>query len=129
MVTFFIKTIMDINARIAIRIKALRNQKGYKAEIVGQELEMSKAAYSQLENEKIDITLTKLQKITDYFSVPIASILQENSGATFNIEKVENSTINGTQINNYTDKELLHAFGQSIDTMHKVMDWMKNKSI
>lgn len=120
---------MDINAQIATRIKALRNQKGYKAEIVAQELEMFKAAYSQFENGKIDITLTKLQKITDYFSVPIASILQENSGATFNIEKVENSTINGTQINNYTDKELLHAFGQSIDTMHKVMDWMKNKSI
>ena len=120
---------MDINAKIATRIKALRNQKGYKAEIVAQELEMSKAAYSQLENGEIDITLTKLQKITDYFSVPITSIFQEHGGATFHIEKIENSTINGTQINNYTDKELLNAVGQSIDTMHKVIDWMKNKSV
>jgi transcriptional regulator with XRE-family HTH domain len=93
---------MDINAKIASRIKALRNEKGYKAESVAQKLELSKAAYSQLENGKIDITMTKLQKIADYFSIPIASILQENSGATFNIDKVENSTINGTQINNYT---------------------------
>ena len=103
---------MDLNALTATKIKALRNQKGYKAEVVAQELEMSKAAYSQLENGKIDITLAKLH---------------ENSGANFHIEKIENSTINGTQINNYTDKELLNAVGQSIDTMHNVMDWMKNK--
>jgi transcriptional regulator with XRE-family HTH domain len=118
---------MDINAKIASRIKALRNEKGYKAESVAQKLELSKAAYSQLENGKIDITMTKLQKIADYFSIPIASILQENSGATFNIDKVENSTINGTQINNYTDKELIQAMGNSIQTMQKVMDWMQNK--
>ncbi len=118
---------MDLNALTATKIKALRNQKGYKAEVVAQELEMSKAAYSQLENGKIDITLAKLQKIADYFSVPITAILHENSGANFHIEKIENSTINGTQINNYTDKELLNAVGQSIDTMHNVMDWMKNK--
>lgn len=118
---------MDINAKIATRIKALRNQMGYKAEIVAQELEMSKAAHSQLENGKIDITITKLQKIADYFSVPFTSILQENNGATFNIEKVENSTINGTQINHYTDKELISAVGNSIETMHRVMDWIQNK--
>ena len=119
---------MDINVKIASRIKALRNEKGYKAEIVAQELEMSKAAYSQMENGKIDITMTKLQKIADYFSIPIASILQENNGSTFNIEKVENSTINGTQINNYTDKELIAAVGNSIETMQRVIDWMENKS-
>jgi transcriptional regulator with XRE-family HTH domain len=118
---------MDINAKVASRIKALRSEKGYKAEIVAQELEMSKAAYSQLENGKIDISITKLQKIADYFSIPIASILQENNGAAFNIEKVENSTINGTQINHYTDKELLSAMGNSIETMHRVMDWIQNK--
>ena len=50
---------MDINAKVASRIKALRSEKGYKAEIVAQELEMSKAAYSQLENGKIDISILK----------------------------------------------------------------------
>lgn len=118
---------MDINAKIASRIKALRNEKGYKAEIVAQELEMSKAAYSQLENGRIEITFTKLQRIAEYFSVPIISFLHDQSGATFNIEKVENSTINGTQINNYTDKELIQAVGNSIETMQKVIDWMQHK--
>ena len=119
---------MNINAKIASRVKVLRNEKGYKMEVVAKELSMSKSAYSQLENGKTEITISKLQKIAEYFSLPIASIFEEHQEGSFIAVEIQNSLKNASMKNQQIDKELVRNVGKSIETLHKVTNLMQNKA-
>ncbi len=61
-------------------IRRLRTLQNYKAEEVAKKLGISKSAYSELENNKTEITLTRLQKLSDIFNVSYDFIL--NAKAT-----------------------------------------------
>ena len=101
---------MNINEKISSKIKDLRINAGLKAEAVAHDLNMSKSAFSQLENGKTEISVTKLEEIAAYYDKPLTYFVAEHPNSVFNIDKVKNSTINGTQVNNHNiDSRIVDA--------------------
>jgi len=72
-------------------------------------------------------------RIAEIFGVSYTTLLSLSTSPQqiINIHNGENQIFNGPQINtqikNYTDKELLTAVGDSIETMHRVMDWYTSR--
>ena len=66
---------MKINQLTAIRIKVLRIQLGFSAEVVAAELKIDKSNYSRLENGKVEITITRLTHIAQVLKVPVVDLL------------------------------------------------------
>lgn len=69
---------MDINQKISTRIRRLRNEKRLKASYVAYKLNLSEGSYSQLENGKVEIKLSKLIQVSEILDVPLNSILPIN---------------------------------------------------
>lgn len=90
---------MDVNSLIGIRIKELRTELGIKAEVVAQDLNMSKSAFSQLENGKTEFSVNRVIELADYFKVPVSSILPSStSNVQINRDSSHSNIV--TQINN-----------------------------
>lgn len=107
-----IKT-MDIKI-ISANIKKYRELKGLTREFVATELEMSVSGYSKIERGEIDLTLTKLQKISDVLGVSASDILNFDVTNIFNISnnqqvqglgsKESTITNNLNKVDDYTQK-------------------------
>lgn len=78
---------MDINQITGYRIKEIRTQRGFTAQAVADVLNLTKGAYSNIENGKSGITVSKLDTIAQFFEVPITELLGSSSS--------NNQTING----------------------------------
>lgn len=70
---------MNYNEKIAAKIRSFRSEKGIKAEYLAYKFNMSKSAYSNLENGKTEITVNKLQLCSLAFNVPINQFFDENN--------------------------------------------------
>ena len=122
---------MDINKLTAQRIKELRAEAGYSSEDVASEIGISKTAYSQLENGKVEINLSRLDKLAQIFKVPLSSFIP-NSNSIIQINR-DNSKDNNafayvqTQIHNHTDPFLIDSLKSTIDTLQKTIEYLHNK--
>lgn len=104
---------MDIKI-ISANIKKYRELKGLTREFVATELEMSVSGYSKIERGEIDLTLTKLQKISDVLGVSASDILNFDVTNIFNISnnqqvqglgsKESTITNNLNKVDDYTQK-------------------------
>jgi|SRR5690606_24507699 len=98
---------MNINTLIASKIKDIRKDSGLTSESVANDLGISKTAYSQLENGRVEITMTRLEAIANVFNVPITEILPKPN----NINQISNgsgdnfNSHNNTVNNFFTPKE------------------------
>jgi len=74
---------------------------------------MSLSGYSKLERGEVELTLTKLYRISEILEVSVSQILNFDASQIFNVSN--NQIVNGVevkeQINNYQDKyiKLLEA--------------------
>jgi transcriptional regulator with XRE-family HTH domain len=123
----FIKTksyIMDLNQLTASKIKELRLGKGYTIEALAQELGIAKGNYSRMENGKVDITLKRLEALSQILKEPVESLLSSHTTTTLHIHAPNNSQIlnQGTQINHYNAPEVIQALQSTVDTLQKVME-------
>lgn len=75
---------MNINQLTASKIREVRNRIGYTAEAMASSLGISKSAYSQLENGRIEITLTRIEAIANIFQVPMSELIP-NIQTNYNI--------------------------------------------
>lgn len=73
---------MNINKLTASRIKELRAEKGFTAEAVAKELNISKTSYSHLENGKVEITLNRIKSLAQVFNVSVSEIIPANTTTT-----------------------------------------------
>lgn len=101
---------MDLK-RISFNIKKFRELKNLTREYVATELEMSLSGYSKIERGEIDITLTKLQRISDVLSVSASDILNFDVTNIFNIA-------NNQQVQGLGSKE-----SHITNNLHKVDDY------
>jgi transcriptional regulator with XRE-family HTH domain len=100
---------MNINELTAIKIKELRRSIGFSAESVASDLGISKTALSQLENGKVEITLTRLESLSKVFNIPLENFLPSGNGTqTIQITHGENSPY-VQHINNNNDPQLINA--------------------
>jgi transcriptional regulator with XRE-family HTH domain len=104
---------MDIKI-ISANIKRYRELKGLTREVIAGELEMSVSGYSKIERGEIDLTITKLQRISDILGVSPSDILNFDVTNIFNISnnqqvqglgsKESNITNNLNKVDDYTQK-------------------------
>lgn len=104
---------MDIKI-ISANIKKYRELKGLTREVVASELDMSVSGYSKIERGEIDLTITKLQKISEVLGVSASDILNFDVTNIFNISnnqqvqglgsKESNITNNLNKVDDYTQK-------------------------
>lgn len=69
--------IMTTNQLTAVRIREERIKLNYSQLAVAEHLGMDISNYSRLENGKVEITLTKLESIAEFFKVSLILLLPE----------------------------------------------------
>lgn len=101
---------MDLKS-ISTNIKKFRELKGVTREFISDELGMSVSGYSKIERGEVDLTISKLQKISEILQINPSQILNFDSSTIFNVSNNNNvqglgsqtSTINNN-CNEYTKK-------------------------
>lgn len=94
--------------KISENIKKFRELKGLTREFVAVELEMSASGYSKIERGEIDLTISKLDKISKVLGVSVSQILNFDAQNIFNISN--NNQVQGVQnskITNYIDENTI----------------------
>lgn len=71
-------------------IKKFRELKGLTREFVSGELDMSVSGYSKIERGEIDLSLSKLERISKIIGVSVSQIMNFDSKNIFNISNNEN---------------------------------------
>lgn len=66
---------MNLNKRTAFKIRALRHRLGYTVEAMAKDLNISKTAYSRMENGHIEITLSKIEALAHKYNIAISDIV------------------------------------------------------
>ncbi len=104
---------MDIKV-ISANIKKYRELKSFTREDIAGELDMSVSGYSKIERGEIDLTITKLQRISEVLGVSASDILNFDVTNIFNISnnqqvqglgsKESNITNNLNKVDDYTQK-------------------------
>ena len=70
-------------------IKKYRKQSGLTQDMVASLLNMSRTAYSQLENGNSNITLVKLEQVAEALDVPWQLLLEHKAIDTYTINSFE----------------------------------------
>lgn len=97
---------MDVK-KISENIKKFRELKGLTRESISDELEMSVSGYSKIERGEVDLTISKLDKISKVLGINVSEILNFDSTNIFNVS--HNNQVQGlgskkSMINNYSDE-------------------------
>ena len=66
-------------------IKKFRELKNITRETMAAEMEMSLSGYSKIERNEVDLTLSKIRKISDVLGVDISQILNFDASQVFNV--------------------------------------------
>ncbi|MNJ95285.1 helix-turn-helix protein [compost metagenome] len=115
---------MNINQLTASRIKELRAKNNLTAEAVAQSLDISKSAYSQMENGHVEITLSRIQLLAEIFHVTVGDIIP-SSTTNHQTFSGNNGGINGNNNNNANNTNTFNNFfsnnEENLDAMLKVV--------
>jgi len=76
---------------IGEKIRKIRTIKGYSQEYVSNKLNMSQAAYSDIENNKTKLNLSRIQELSEIFSIDINDLLTFDENNVFNNSFTENA--------------------------------------
>ena len=99
----FSKNINQIET--AERIKRLRNERGITTYKIAEDLKTSRSYYSQLENGKITITKRFINKLAEYYHIPIETIVSYDKD--FNLGFYEGTV----EINKHIDSFYFNVYG------------------
>jgi transcriptional regulator with XRE-family HTH domain len=99
--------------KISENIKKFRELKGITREQLASDLGMSISGYSKIERGEVDLSMSKIQKISEVLGVEISEILN----------------FDATQIFNVQNNNLVQGIGAKAETMHFHTDDYKEKYI
>lgn len=108
---------MNTNQLTAIRIKEERMRLNYSQQAVADHLGMDISNYSRLENGKVEISISKLEAIAEFFKVPIIFFIpNQTSNITINNGSYGNHS---TLIHNYSDSEMQNSLKLVIELLQR----------
>ncbi|WON93774.1 helix-turn-helix transcriptional regulator [Sphingobacterium sp. UGAL515B_05] len=114
---------MNINQLTASKIKDLRTKNGLTAEAVAQALQISRGAYSQLENGHVEITLSRVELLSQIFNVTLGEIIP--SSTTYHQSYNHNKGgVNGNHNNNNT--KTMNNFFADDENISRVIEVIKD---
>ena len=96
---------MDNHNQIAENIKKFRELKNFTRDQMAAELDMSLSGYGKLERGEVDITISKLYKISAILEVSVSQMMNFDVSNIFNVHG--NQTVNGVEVkeqNHYSDQ-------------------------
>lgn len=89
----------DINKDVSIKIKLLREAKGYSQSYMAQKLRITQQAYSAMENTPENMSLKRLHDLADLLQVEIVTLLGlEHKDAQHNFNQQGGNEKNGMNI-------------------------------
>lgn len=86
-------------------IRLLRNKAGFSQEVMAESLKVNTSNYSKLERGTIEMTLPKLQKIAEIFSMSVIDLLTYGENKAYGLVVNNNQSTIGVQ-NNYAAENL-----------------------
>jgi transcriptional regulator with XRE-family HTH domain len=110
---------MDIKV-ISANIKKYRELKGITRENISGQLEMSVSGYSKIERGEIDLTITKLQRISEILEVSASDILNFDVTNIFNISN--NQQVQGLGSKSSTITNNLNSVDVYIEKYIKMLE-------
>mgnify|MGYP001549211007 CR=1 FL=1 len=82
-------------------------------------LKISRTAYSQLENGKVEITFNRAEAIASIFEVPFTVFIpQADSSLVINHD--QSTGFIGDQINHYTDENIIKLLQEAINGLQRL---------
>lgn len=112
---------MNINHLTASRIREIRTEKGFTSEAVAKELKISKTAYSNLENGKVEITLNRIEKLAQIFNISVSEFIPAETHNT----QVFNGN-GGESTNTNTSHTFINIFSGTEENLGAMMEAIKS---
>lgn len=94
-------TMSSLQKKISQRLRMLRAEKGFSQEQVALDLDLSPNGYAKIERGETDISLSKVEKFSNYFNVEITYLLGLNDSG-------KNMINNGTQHVAYQNSSIVN---------------------
>ncbi|SES16419.1 DNA-binding transcriptional regulator, XRE-family HTH domain [Pedobacter rhizosphaerae] len=63
---------------IGITLRKYRDSCGYSQQFVANCLEISRVSYRKWENNEVDFSINQLEKISEFYSIPIDQIIKDS---------------------------------------------------
>ena len=92
---------------IGTNIKRFRELKNITRETMASEMDMSLSGYSKIERNEVDLSISRVQKISQILGVDISQILKFDASQVFNLSgntTVQASGAKAEQMNFYSDE-------------------------
>lgn len=119
---------MNLNDLTASKIRQIRKELGYSAEKIAFEMGISKTAYSQMENGKTEISMSRLELLSKALNVPVQNLL--SFGPSIVQINKDNSSHSyafiSNQVNNI-DKDIILALKDSLKNLEKAIDLLQDR--
>lgn len=119
---------MNINSLTAAKIREIRKRLGLTAEAVASDLGITKSSYSRLENGLTDLTLLKVEALSNIFSVPMTELIP-TQGSNSQVANGNGDNINASPYSQFTknffpgkddiNTHIIETLTQLIDDMKK----------
>ncbi len=109
----FINYLNELAMKVGQQIKKMRELRNFTQDFVAEQVGISQAAYSDIEKDKTDVSLSRLSKIAKVLDVTLADIIAFDERVVFNIK--ENKGL-ANIFKNTTDTSIL----DKIEASHNV---------
>lgn len=118
----------NVKQEVGMKIKQLRSIKGWSRQKMADKLGISLTAYGEIERGKTDISITRLQQISDIFEISVPNLLNWNESKAFNSIKLNTHDYINYQLS-FLDKELKDIMLKNELEKYKLMNQSKDREI
>lgn len=101
---------------IGHKLRKFRTEKGYSQEYMADRLKISQKTYSNMENEKTEITIDTLKQIADELEIDLLELLSDGKIIVQYNTSTDTSTFNGV-VNNNMSEELINQLKERIEDL------------
>ena len=109
---------MNTNQLTANRIKEERIKLNYAQQAVADYLGMDISNYSRLENGKLEITISKLEAIAEFFKIPVVVLIPNGTTSNITINNGSYGNNNSsTMVHNYSDADIQNSLKMVIELL------------
>ena len=109
---------MNTNQLTANRSKEERIKLNYAQQAVADYLGMDISNYSRLENGKLEITISKLEAIAEFFKIPVVVLIPNGTTSNITINNGSYGNNNSsTMVHNYSDADIQKSLKMVIELL------------
>lgn len=111
---------------IGNKLRKYRNNKGYSQEYMADRLEISQKTYSNMENEKANITIDTLKKLATELDIDMLELLSDGKVVVQYNTSQDVSTFNGV-VNQTVSEQIVSDYKVIIEEYKAIIKDLKNQ--